>query len=91
MAVLADRYGAQIAPVAVAHSLRVSLVVILIPFALTYGGFPLEVGPYIGPPSRSQFRSSQSGWLLVGCWGKSPKDFNFITAVFWCRFFSVRR
>jgi hypothetical protein len=42
MAVLADRYGAQIAPVAVAHSLRVSLVVILIPFALTYGGFSLE-------------------------------------------------
>lgn len=42
MAVLAERYGAQIAPVAVAHSLRVSLVVILIPFALTYGGIPLE-------------------------------------------------
>ena len=42
MAVLADRYGAQIAPVAVAHSLRVSVVVILIPLALTYGGLPLE-------------------------------------------------
>jgi membrane AbrB-like protein len=46
MAVLAERYGAQIAPVAVAHSLRVSIVVILIPFALTYGGFPLEAAPY---------------------------------------------
>ena len=46
MAVLADRYGAQIAPVAVAHSLRVSVVVILIPLALTYGGFPLETSPY---------------------------------------------
>ena len=46
MAVLADRYGAQIAPVAVAHSLRVSLVVILVPFTLTYGGFPLEAGAY---------------------------------------------
>lgn len=46
MAVLADRYGAQIAPVAVAHSLRVSLVVILIPFLLTYGGFPLEAAAY---------------------------------------------
>jgi len=46
MAVLADRYGAQIAPVAVAHSLRVSVVVILIPFALTYSGIPLEAGAY---------------------------------------------
>jgi membrane AbrB-like protein len=46
MAVLADRYGAQIAPVAVAQSLRVSLVVILIPFLLTYGGFPLEAAAY---------------------------------------------
>ena len=46
MAVLADRYGAQIAPVAVAHSLRVSVVVILIPFALTYGGIPLVASAY---------------------------------------------
>jgi uncharacterized protein len=46
MAVLAERYGAQIAPVAVAHSLRVSILVILIPFALTYGGIPLETAPY---------------------------------------------
>jgi uncharacterized protein len=46
MAVLAERYGAEIAPVAVAHSLRVSLVVILIPFALTYGGIPLEAAAY---------------------------------------------
>jgi membrane AbrB-like protein len=46
MAVLAERYGAQIAPVAVAHSLRVSIIVILIPFALTYGGFPLEAAAY---------------------------------------------
>jgi uncharacterized membrane protein AbrB (regulator of aidB expression) len=46
MAVLAERYGAQIAPVAVAHSLRVSLVVILIPFALTYGGIPLKSAAY---------------------------------------------
>ena len=41
MAVLAERYGAQVAPVAVAHSLRVSIVVILIPLALSYGGIPL--------------------------------------------------
>jgi membrane AbrB-like protein len=46
MAVLAERYGAQIAPVAVAHSLRVSLVVIAIPFALTYGGIPLVAAAY---------------------------------------------
>jgi membrane AbrB-like protein len=46
MAVLAERYGAQIAPVAVAHSLRVSIVVILVPFAVTYGGIPLEAAAY---------------------------------------------
>ena len=46
MAVLAERYGAQIAPVAIAHSLRVSIIVILIPFALTYGGFPLVAAAY---------------------------------------------
>jgi uncharacterized protein len=46
MAVLAERHGAQVAPVAVAHSLRVSLIVILIPFALTYGGIPLEAAAY---------------------------------------------
>ncbi len=46
MAVLAERYGAQIAPVAVAHSLRVSIVVIAVPFALTYGGIPLEAAAY---------------------------------------------
>jgi uncharacterized protein len=45
-AVLAEHPGAQITPVAVAHSLRVSLVVILIPFALTYGGIPLEAAAY---------------------------------------------
>ena len=46
MAVLAERYGAQIAPVAVAHSLRVSIVVIVIPFVLTYGGVPLVAAAY---------------------------------------------
>lgn len=46
MAVLAQRYGAQIPPVAVTHSLRVSIVVVAIPFALTYGGIPLEVSAY---------------------------------------------
>ncbi|MBT5050393.1 MAG: AbrB family transcriptional regulator [Rhodospirillaceae bacterium] len=46
MAVLAQRYGAQIPPVAVTHSLRVSIVVVAIPFALTYGGIPLEASAY---------------------------------------------
>ncbi len=46
MAVLADRAGAQSPPVAVAHSLRVSIVVITIPYALTYGGIPLEAAAY---------------------------------------------
>ena len=65
MAVLADRYGAQIAPVAVAHSLRVSLVVILIPFALTYGGFPLEASPY--RPSLPLDVTVLLPWLALGC------------------------
>jgi len=46
MAVLAERYGAAVPPVAVAHSLRVSLVIIVVPFALTYGGVPLEIAAY---------------------------------------------
>lgn len=46
MAVLAERYGAQVAPVAIAHSLRVSIVVIVIPYALTYGGIPLVAAAY---------------------------------------------
>jgi hypothetical protein len=46
MAVLAERHGASIPPVAVAHSMRVSIVVIVIPFALTYGGIPMEIAAY---------------------------------------------
>jgi membrane AbrB-like protein len=65
MAVLADRYGAQIAPVAVAHSLRVSIVVILIPFALSYGGFPLETSAY--RPTVPLNFSILAPWLAVGC------------------------
>src|SRR5262245_37817992 len=64
MAVLAERYGAQIAPVAVAHSLRVSVVVILIPFALTYGGIPLEAAAY--RPEVALNYSILTLWLLVG-------------------------
>ena len=45
MAVLAERHGAQIAPVAVAHSLRVSIVVLLL-FLLTHGGIPLVAAAY---------------------------------------------
>lgn len=63
MAVLAERYGAQIAPVAVAHSLRVSIVVILIPFALTYGGIPLEAAAY--RPELPLDYSILTAWLMV--------------------------
>ncbi len=64
MAVLADRYGAEIAPVAVAHSLRVSVVVILIPLALTYGGFPLEASAY--RPTVPLNVSILVAWLAIG-------------------------
>jgi membrane AbrB-like protein len=63
MAVLADRYGAQIAPVAVAHSLRVSLVVIIVPFLLTYGGFPLVAAGY--RPNLPLDLSILVGWLAI--------------------------
>jgi membrane AbrB-like protein len=76
MAVLADRYGAQIAPVAVAHSLRVSLVVIIIPFALTYGGFPLVAAAY--RPNLPLDFSILIPWLAVG-WllGEISEKFRF--------------
>jgi membrane AbrB-like protein len=65
MAVLAEKYGAEIAPVAVAHSLRVSLVVILIPFTLTYGGIPLVASAY--RPDVPLDYYILIPWLLVGC------------------------
>lgn len=76
MAVLADRYGAQIAPVAVAHSLRVSLVVILVPFALTYGGFPLVAAAY--RPNLPLDISILVPWLALG-WlaGEVTERFRF--------------
>jgi membrane AbrB-like protein len=64
MAVLAERYGAQVVPVAVAHSLRVSIVVILIPVALTYGGFPLEAAAY--RPDVPLDYSILAPWLAFG-------------------------
>jgi hypothetical protein len=76
MAVLADRYGAQIAPVAVAHSLRVSLVVIIVPFALTYGGFPLVAAAY--RPNLPLDISILLPWLALG-WlaGELTERFRF--------------
>ena len=76
MAVLADRYGAQIAPVAVAHSLRVSVVVILIPLALTYGGFPLETSAY--RPTVPLNLSILALWLAIS-WllGEISEKFDF--------------
>jgi uncharacterized protein len=76
MAVLADRYGAQIAPVAVAHSLRVSLVVILVPIALTYGGFPLVPAAY--RPNLPLDFAILIPWLAIG-WllGELSEKFRF--------------
>lgn len=76
MAVLAERYGAKIAPVAVAHSLRVSIVVIVVPFALTYGGIPLEAAAY-RPEIPLNF-SILAPWLAVG-WllGEVSERFHF--------------
>jgi membrane AbrB-like protein len=65
MAVLAEKYGAEVSPVAVAHSLRVSLVVILIPFALTYGGIPLVASAY--RPEVPLDYQILFPWLLAGC------------------------
>ena len=64
MAVLAQHYGAQVAPVAVAHSLRVSIVVIAIPFALTYGGIPIEAAAY--RPELPLNVGILIPWLLAG-------------------------
>jgi uncharacterized protein len=65
MAVLAERYGATIAPVAVAHSLRVSIVVIVVPFALTYGGIPLQAAAY--RPQVPLNLAILVPWLAFGC------------------------
>ena len=76
MAVLADRHGAKIAPVAVAHSLRVSLVVIIIPFALTYGGIPLEAAAY--KPNLPLVPAVLGLWLAVSCaLGELSERFHF--------------
>lgn len=64
MAVLAQRYGASIPPVAVAHSLRVSLVIVVVPFALTYGGIPLEAAAY--RPQLPLNLPVLAGWLAFG-------------------------
>jgi membrane AbrB-like protein len=65
MAVLADRYGAQMSPVAVAHSLRVAVVVIVVPLALTYGGFPLEAAAY--KPELPLDPAVLAIWIAAGC------------------------
>jgi uncharacterized protein len=64
MAVLAQRYGASVAPVAVAHSLRVSIVVLVVPFALTYGGIPLDIEAY--RPQVPLDLPVLAGWLAFG-------------------------
>jgi len=64
MAVLAERYGAAVPPVAVAHSLRVSVVIIVVPFALTYGGVPLEIAAY--RPQLALDAPVLIAWLAAG-------------------------
>jgi len=64
MANLADKYNAQIPPVAVAHSLRVSFLVIVIPYFMTYGGVPIEILPY--KPDLPVDYSVIAIWLLAG-------------------------
>ncbi|MBK19451.1 MAG: hypothetical protein CMM52_11515 [Rhodospirillaceae bacterium] len=64
MANLAEKYGATMPPVAVAHSLRVSILVIVIPFGITYGGIPIEPSAY-----RPEFALNYTiliPWLAVG-------------------------
>ncbi|HEY1374430.1 MAG TPA: AbrB family transcriptional regulator [Candidatus Binatia bacterium] len=65
MAELANKYGAEVAPVAVAHSLRVSLIVLSIPFVLTYSGIPL-VGSAYRPDIPLDY-AILIPWLLIGC------------------------
>lgn len=64
MAVLASKYGASMPPVAVSHSLRVSLVIVVVPFALTYGGIPLEAAAYT--PQLPFNLGIFIPWLVVG-------------------------
>lgn len=76
MAVLAQRYGAQMSPVAVAHSLRVSLVVIIVPFALTYSGIPLEAAAY--KPALPLVPAILALWLLIsGILGELSERWHF--------------
>ena len=90
MAVLAERYGAQIAPVAVAHSLRVSIVVILIPLALTYSGIPL-VGSAYRPDVPLDY-SILVPWLAFGfVLGEVSSGSGYRMATCWRRFSSARR
>ena len=76
MAVLADRYGAQMSPVAVAHSLRVSLVVIIVPLVLTYSGIPLEAAAY--KPNLPLVPAILVIWLVVsGLLGELSERWHF--------------
>jgi len=63
MANLAEKYGATMPPVAVAHSLRVSILVIVIPFGLTYGGIHIEPSSF--RPEFSLDYSILIPWLVA--------------------------
>ena len=52
MAILGERYGGKVDRIALAQSLRILVVVVVVPFALTYSGVQ---GSHIYVPSRAEF------------------------------------
>jgi uncharacterized protein len=64
MAVLAERHGGQVDRVAAAHSLRVLLVVSIIPFGLQWGGLH---GLDATPPALAEVRPAALALLLAAC------------------------
>ncbi|MEK9684101.1 MAG: AbrB family transcriptional regulator [Rhodospirillaceae bacterium] len=81
MANLADKYNAQIPPVAVAHSLRVSILVIVVPYFMTYGGVSIEILPY--KPDLVVNYGLIAIWLLVGgLLGELSERLNFHNGCF---------
>ena len=81
MANLADKYNAQLPPVAVAHSLRISILVIVIPYFMTYGGISIEILPYT--PDLPTDYGVILIWLLVGgVLGELSERLNFHNGCF---------
>jgi len=78
---LADKYNAQLPPVAVAHSLRISILVIVIPYFMNYGGISIEILPY--KPDLPTDYYVITFWLLVGgILGQLSERLNFHNGCF---------